>query len=107
VTAAWARGFFAATAAAVFAGLVIQVLVVATAAHSPWSPARIFNVFCYFTIESNLMLAVTCLLLAVRLDRPSTTFRVFRHIGLVGITITGIVYHVAIAPGSHNTPFSA
>lgn len=94
-----ARLWFGATAAIVGAGLVIQLLVVATASSSRWGsiPARLFNVFCYFTIESNLIVGVTCLLLAIRLERPSLTFRVFRMIGLVGITITGIVYHVAIA----------
>jgi hypothetical protein len=94
-----ARLWFASTAAVVVSGLVIQVLVVATAPHSPWSsvPARIFNVFCYFTIQSNLLVGVTCLLLAIRLDRRSTTFSVFRLVGVVAIIITGIVYHVAIA----------
>jgi hypothetical protein len=94
-----ARVWFGATAAIVAAGLVIQLLVVATASHSRWGsiPARLFNVLCYFTIESNLIVGVTCLLLAMRLDRPSAAFRVFRLIGLVGILITGIVYHVAIA----------
>ena len=39
----------------------------------------------------------TTLLLTLRLDRPSTVFRTFRLIGLVAITITGVVYHVALA----------
>ncbi len=95
----WARVWFGSTAAAVCAGLVVQILVVATAGQSRWAsvPARIFNVFCYFTIQSNVIVGVTCLLLALRLDRRTTVFRVARLIGLVGITITGIVYHVAIA----------
>ena len=33
----------------------------------------------------------------MKLDRSSTVFRTFRLIGLVAITITGIVYHVALA----------
>jgi hypothetical protein len=94
-----ARIWFGSTAAVVAAGLVIQVLVVATAGSSHWGsiPARIFNVFCYFTIESNVILGVTCLLLAIRLDRRSQTFATFRLIGVVAIAITGLVYHVAIA----------
>jgi hypothetical protein len=94
-----ARLWFAATAAVVAVGLVIQLLVVATASHSRWGsvPSRLFNVVCYFTIESNLIVGVTCAMLALRLGRDSAVFRVFRLIGLVGITITGIVYHVAIA----------
>lgn len=94
-----ARIWFASTAVAVLAGLVIQVLVVATATRSHWGsvPARIFNVFCYFTIESNVILGVTCLLLAIRLDRRSQTFAAFRLLGVVAIAITGLVYHAAIA----------
>lgn len=94
-----ARRWFAATAAVAAAGLVIQIGVVVTAEHSRWGSlaARVFNVFCYFTILSNLLVAAGCLLLAIRLDRPSTAFRTLRLMGLAGITITGIVYHVAIA----------
>jgi hypothetical protein len=106
VTVSPARLWFGSTAAAVFAGLVVQVLVVATAAHSPWSsiPARIFNVFCYFTIQSNVIVGVTSLMLAVRLDRRSSAFAVCRLVGVVAITITGIVYHVAVA---HLTEFDS
>lgn len=94
-----ARIWFGFTAAMVALGLVIQVLVVATASHSRWGsiPARVFNVFCYFTIESNVILAVTCLLLAIRLERRSQVFATFRLTGVVGIAITGLVYHTAIA----------
>ena len=58
---------------------------------------RAFNTFAFFTIQSNLIAGGTALLLAVRLDRPSTVFRTFRLIGLVAITVTGVVYHVALA----------
>ena len=94
-----ARGWFAATALTVLVGLAIQLPVAATNDHGffPTTAGRVFNVFCFFTIDSNVIVGVTCLLLAIRLDRPSTAFRVFRLMGLVGITITGIVYHVAIA----------
>lgn len=94
-----ARMWFGATAAAVAAGLVIQLLVVATAASSRWGSvgARLFNVFCYFTIQSNVLVGIGCLLLWLRVGRDSAGFAVLRMIGLVGITITGIVYHVAIA----------
>ncbi len=91
--------WFGATAVAVAAGLVIQLLVVATAASSRWGSvgARLFNVFCYFTIQSNVLVGIGCLLLWLRVGRDSAGFAVLRMIGLVGITITGIVYHVAIA----------
>jgi hypothetical protein len=40
---------------------------------------------------------VTCLLLAIRLDRTSTAFAAFRLTGVVAIAVTGIVYHVALS----------
>lgn len=95
----WARPWFAATALAVLTGVIIQVFVSANNQHGlfPTAAGRVFNVFCYFTVQSNLIVGVTSLLLALRLERSSTVFRVFRLIGVVGITVTGIVYHVALA----------
>ena len=55
----------------------------------------------FFTIQSNLIVGVTTLLLAIRLDRTSLVFRVFRLMGIVGIVVTAIVYHVAIRAFLH------
>ena len=52
--------------------------------------------FVFFTIQSNLLVGATTLLLTIRLEQASLAFRVFRLMGIVGITVTGIVYHVAI-----------
>lgn len=94
-----ARWFFAATALVVAAGIVIQLPVTATtrAGHFADATARTFNVFTFFTIDSNLLLGVTCGLLAIRLERSSALFRVLRLAGVVGMTITGVVFHVALA----------
>ena len=94
-----ARTWFAATAAAVAAGIVIQLPVTATTGGSPFTDptARTFNIFAFFTIDSNLIIGAVCLLLAIRLDRTSPVFHVVRLTGLVAIVITGIVFHVAIA----------
>jgi len=93
-----ARAWFAATALAVLAGLVIQVFVTAAATagffHAP--AGRVLNMFAFFTIDSNVIVGVTSLLLALRPGRSSTVFSVARMTGLVAITITGIVYHVAL-----------
>lgn len=82
--------------------LVAVVLEVPNAAMSdggyfsqPWH--RALNVFAYFTIQSNLLVGVTSLLLAVRLDRPSTLFRVARLTGVLAILVTGVVYHLLLA----------
>jgi hypothetical protein len=35
---------------------------------------RVFNVFCFFTIQSNLLVAVTSILLLIRCDRTTEVF---------------------------------
>ncbi|WP_330299046.1 Pr6Pr family membrane protein [Streptomyces sp. NBC_00503] len=105
----WARAWFAATAACVAVGVIIGVVlswqnhmpVVAATGESyekfGGSPlGRALNDFAFFTVQSNLIVGVTCLLLAINPNRPSTVFRVFRLAGLVAISVTGIVFHVAL-----------
>lgn len=94
-----ARVLFACTAAAVAAGMVIQLWVSAGLTGTQFSSpgARIVNVFCYFTVQSNLIVGVTSLLLAMRLERSSVVFRTLRLAGLIGIVVTFIVFHVALA----------
>jgi len=99
VDAKWARPWFGATALAVFAGVVIQLFV---SAHnegvfggSPWG--RALNVFAFFTIQSNLIVGITTLLLALNPTRSSMVFGVFRLMGLVAITVTFVVFHVALS----------
>ena len=98
VPARWARAWFAATALCVAVGVAVSVY---TAVQGPGQfhsgVARGFNAFAFFTIQSNLIVGGTSLLLALRLDRSSTVFRVFRLIGVVAIAVTGVVFHVALA----------
>ncbi|WP_328296451.1 Pr6Pr family membrane protein [Streptomyces sp. NBC_00435] len=105
----WSRVWFAMTAACVVIGVVIQV-VLSWQNHMPvvagtgelfqrfgGSPlGRALNVFSFFTVQSDLIVGATSLLLALNPNRSSTVFRVFRLAGLVGITVTGIVFHVAL-----------
>ncbi len=94
----WARAWFAGTVLAVVAGLAIQVPVTASGTggffHVPWE--RGLNVFAFFTVQSNILIAVASFLLATDPYRQSMSFAVLRMTGLVAITITGIVYHVAL-----------
>ncbi len=48
--------------------------------------------FSYFTIESDILVAVTAAALALRPDRDGRVFRVLRLMALFGITVTGVVY---------------
>jgi hypothetical protein len=95
------RIWFALTVMAVVAGVVVQLIVTAGSSGSGFfaeNPQRTLNVFAFFTIQSNLILAATCLLLALDPDRRrSTLFRTLRLNGVLCIAVTGIVYHVALA----------
>lgn len=95
----WARPWFAATAAAVAAGLIIQIGVSSgdTSVFGGTPLGRSLNVFSFFTIQSNLIVGITTLLLAIDPKRSSRVFGVFRLIGLVAITVTFVVFHVALS----------
>jgi hypothetical protein len=93
------RWWFGLTALAVLTGLVVQVFVVADRETGFFDTPteRALNVFAFFTIQSNMIVGITSLLLALRTDRTSIVFRVARLTGIVAITITFVVFHVAIA----------
>ena len=99
MSARWARPWFAATAACAVVGVIISVFTSRnnTGGFFADPTARAFNTFAFFTVQSNLIVAATTLLLAIRLVRRSMAFRTARLIGLVCITVTGVVYHVALA----------
>lgn len=93
-----ARWFFGLTSALVTFGLVLQLEVAARNDNGLFVavPARIVNVLSYFTIQSNVLVALTTGLLAVRLDRSANWFRVVRLSAVIAITITGVVFHLAL-----------
>jgi hypothetical protein len=97
-----ARATFAVTALLVLVGVVVAVGVAIDAGNEPerfsdlaWS--RALNVFAFFTVQSNLIVGATCLLLALDPGRDSVLFRLFRLAGVIDIAITGVVYQVALA----------
>jgi hypothetical protein len=94
-----ARVWFGGTALVVLVGLTVQLCVTAgaTSGHFASVGGRVINLFCFFTIQSNVLVGVTCLLLAVRPVQTSTLFRVLRLDGIVAITVTFIVFRVALA----------
>ena len=98
--AKWARPFFALTAFLVGVEIVMTVILAVPsnpAAFFQTSAGRVFNVFWFFTIQSNLIVGFTCLALALNPHRTSTVFKVFRLTGVVAITVTFIVFHVALS----------
>ncbi|WBQ06051.1 Pr6Pr family membrane protein [Kribbella sp. CA-293567] len=102
MTTASGRVWHGVTAAVVAIGVVTQCLVSATSSGGEGfyreNPERVLNVFAYFTIQSNLLLGVTCLLLALGAGRQdSTLFKTLRLNGVLCIAVTGIVYHLVLA----------
>ncbi len=95
----WARRWFAVTASAVLAGIVIQLFVSAGYEEGFFRTptARAGNVFAFFTVQSNLIVGFTSFLLARRWDRGSARFRVLWLSGLVAIVLTFMVYHSVLA----------
>ena len=104
--ARWARPWFAGTALAVLLGIVIQFFVTGPNenAFGGSTLGRILNIFAFFTIQSNVIVGVTCLLLALNPHRTSTVFAVFRLTGVVAIAVTFVVFHTQLSSCSTSTP---
>ncbi|MFD9893817.1 Pr6Pr family membrane protein [Amycolatopsis sp. NPDC059027] len=94
-----ARGWFALTALAALTGLVTQVIATSNVAEGRFATAagRVANLLCFFTIDSNVLVTITTALLALGLARTTGLFPVLWLCALVGITVTGVVYQVALA----------
>lgn len=58
---------------------------------------RVFDYFTYFTIWSNILVAVVSIMLFRRPERDSFVFRVLRLDSILMITVTGIIYNVVLA----------
>jgi hypothetical protein len=93
-----ARTVFALAAAASLGGVLVQLVVSWSNTEGLFeSPAgRAFNVLCYFTVQSNLIVGVTCLLLALAPKPRGVVFDVARLTGIVAITVTAVVFHTAL-----------
>lgn len=93
------RLWFTATAVVVAVGLVVQLVATARLDSGFFDSraGRIANVFCFFTVQSNIIVLVTSALLAVRMSRLPTWFWVLRLDGVVCIAVTFVVFHFALA----------
>jgi hypothetical protein len=94
----FARWWFAATAVCAVAGITISMVTAVNNQGGHFHPgvARAFNTFAFFTIQSNLVAGAASLLLALDARRPGRAFAVLRLTSLVAITVTGLVFHVAL-----------
>ncbi|MCX6399933.1 MAG: Pr6Pr family membrane protein [Propionibacteriales bacterium] len=99
-----ARGWHALTAVVTIVALALQtVLVIDGAAvlaeeDPPSLGLRLIRLVAYFTIQSNLLIAIATVLLARDPERDGTGFRSLRLAGIVGITVTGLVHFFLLRP---------
>jgi hypothetical protein len=108
----WAFAITGLCAAAGFAlSLILSAFAVypevpSTTAHSFGSNAdrvagvigRVMDSLSYFTLLSNLVVAVVLLTLAFSHIRPTTLWRTLRMDTLIMISVTGLVYQIVLAP---------
>lgn len=69
--------------------------------HSPGMAGaltRFIDLFGYFTIWSNALVAITVTMLYITTKRNDSRFRWLRSSSILMITMTGILYHLLIAP---------
>jgi hypothetical protein len=93
-----ARAWFAVNAVVVVVALVIQIPITAAATDGAFDTpaARVANLFTFFTILSNILVAAVCLVLAARPGHRSPLFAVAWLDALLAITVTGIVYNTVL-----------
>lgn len=98
------RAWHGATAAVAIGALALQLgLVVDGAAvlaedDPPGLGLRLARFVAYFTIQSNLLVAITAVLLAFRPAADGGALRALRLASTVGITVTGLVHFVLLRP---------
>ena len=101
-----ARAWHAATAVLVGAALLLQISLVAANGQVSM-PERLLRLVSYFTVEANLLVLVSCAQLALRPDRDGLGWRVARLGGLVGISVTFLMYLLVLRPAMHLTGWDA
>jgi uncharacterized membrane protein len=103
-----ARVWHGLIAVLVIVGLAIQAVIAVRAPGTPPAHAvgtlagaqlagRLLRTLSFFTIQSNILAAVSSAQLARRPDRDGAVWRIVRLDALLGITVTGIVYSTVLA----------
>jgi hypothetical protein len=100
----WARRWHVLTAVVAIGALVLQLVLVLQGGRvldehtRPDLPIRLGRLISYFTIQSNLLVAITATQLARNPARDGRGWRVVRLAAIAGITITGVVHFVLLRP---------
>lgn len=104
MTPSYARIWHALTALVAIAALVLQFALVLQGGtvldetDPPSTGARVYRFFAYFTVESNLLIAVAAVTLALDPHRDGAGWRVMRLAGTVAITVTAVVHFFLLRP---------
>jgi len=99
-----ARRWHLLTAVVVVAALLLQLVLVVEGGRvlddqqPPGLGVRLGRLVSYFTIQSNLLVAVAAITLARDPSYDGRWWRTVRLAGLVGITVTGLVHFVLLRP---------
>jgi hypothetical protein len=98
------RYAYGTIAVAVAVAIVLQIPLTATNTDNFFTtrPARVFNLFFYFTIVMNILVAVVSVRLLISPTQRSSRFAPMWVAALVGIAITGVVYQVMLAAEATN-----
>lgn len=94
------------------AALVLQFVLilrggsVLSEVNPPATGARILRYFSYFTIQSNILVAVIAWTLVARRNTDRTWWRVVRLDAVAGITVTGLVVWLILAPWMKENGFT-
>lgn len=99
-----ARLFHTLTAAVAIAAIVLQLVLIIRGGQvldevePPVLGLRLARFIAYFTVQSNVLVAVTAVTLARNPVREGSVWRVLRLAAIVGITVTGLVHFVLLRP---------
>jgi hypothetical protein len=79
----------------------LAVQVVLTAHTGVPAPTRFIRLASFFTIQSNVLVGVSAAVLALAPARDGALWRVLRLDGLIGISVTGVVYTTVLRGSQH------
>ena len=99
-----ARAWHVATAVVTIAALVLQLVLVIQGGRvldesdQPELGVRLARFIAYFTVQSNVLVAVTAVQLARDPSRDGPVWRAVRLAAFAGITVTGVVHFLLLRP---------
>jgi hypothetical protein len=99
-----ARAWHAVTAVVAVTALVLQLVLVIQGGRvldetdQPGLGLRLGRLVSYFTIQSNVLVAVTSAQLARDPGRDGSTWRTLRLAAVIGIAVTGVVHFLLLRP---------